>query len=53
MAMGAPADPAALHACAQAGLTRVLHWVPSAGLNVIEAALERWETAIAAFNGEA
>jgi alkanesulfonate monooxygenase SsuD/methylene tetrahydromethanopterin reductase-like flavin-dependent oxidoreductase (luciferase family) len=53
MTIGVPATPQTLERCAEAGLTRVLHWIPSAGRGVVEAALEKWETAIAEFHGEA
>jgi probable F420-dependent oxidoreductase len=53
MAMSVPADPRMLERCAAAGFSRVLHWIPSGGLGVVEPALERWETAIAQFTGEA
>jgi len=52
MAMGVPADPAALEPLQEAGFARVAHWIPSANLGVVEAALERWEAAIAQLNGE-
>jgi alkanesulfonate monooxygenase SsuD/methylene tetrahydromethanopterin reductase-like flavin-dependent oxidoreductase (luciferase family) len=53
MAMGVPADPKTLDVLADAGFQRVVHWIPSANHAVVLAALERWETAIAQFNGEA
>ena len=53
MAMGVPADPKTLDSLADAGFQRVVHWIPSANHEVVLAALERWETAIAQFNGEA
>jgi probable F420-dependent oxidoreductase len=52
MTIGVPADPAVLERCEKAGFRRVLHWIPSAGLGPVEAALERWEAAIAQFTGE-
>ena len=39
--------------CTTLGASRVVHWVPSGGLSVVEADLERWEAAIAEFTGEA
>jgi hypothetical protein len=52
MAMGVPADPAALAPLQEAGFVRVAHWIPSSNRSVVEAALERWEAAIAQLNGE-
>ncbi|HWF56377.1 MAG TPA: LLM class F420-dependent oxidoreductase [Solirubrobacteraceae bacterium] len=52
MAMGVPPKPEVLQQCADAGFRRVLMWLPSGGLNVVEAALEKWELAIAEFVGE-
>jgi hypothetical protein len=52
MAMGVPADPAALEPLQEAGFARVAHWIPSANRSVVEASLERWEAAIAQLNGE-
>jgi probable F420-dependent oxidoreductase len=53
MAMGVPADPSALETLEKAGFARVVHWIPSGNLAVVEAALERWESAVAQHNGEA
>jgi len=53
MMMGVPADAAVLEQLQKAGCRRVVHWIPSAGLAKVEAALERWESAIAELNGEA
>ena len=50
--MSAPADPAVLERCLEAGVQRVVRWVPSAGRSRIEQALERWETAVAELYGE-
>ncbi|HET9154342.1 MAG TPA: LLM class F420-dependent oxidoreductase [Solirubrobacterales bacterium] len=52
MAMGAPAKPAELERLAEAGCRRVVRWVPSAGRSVVEAALDRWEKAVAELHGE-
>ncbi|HZE06723.1 MAG TPA: TIGR03619 family F420-dependent LLM class oxidoreductase [Solirubrobacteraceae bacterium] len=52
MAMGVPADAAALAPLAAAGFARVVHWIPSGNRAVVEAALDRWESAIAQLNGE-
>jgi probable F420-dependent oxidoreductase len=47
MAMGVPADPAVFERCERLGMIRVVHWLPSNGQGSVEAALERWEAAIA------
>ena len=52
MAMSVPADPKVLEKCLEAGMRRVLHWIPSGGLGVVEPALERWERAIGELTGE-
>jgi probable F420-dependent oxidoreductase len=51
--MGVPAKAAALETLAEAGVARVVHWIPSANGSALEAGLERWEAAIAELNGEA
>jgi probable F420-dependent oxidoreductase len=51
MVMSAPADPAVLERCERLGVARLLYWLPSNGQGPIEAALERWESAIAEFLG--
>jgi probable F420-dependent oxidoreductase len=51
MAMGVPADAAVLARCEELGLTRVTHWLPSHGAGPVQAALERWEAAIAELSG--
>jgi probable F420-dependent oxidoreductase len=50
--MGAPAKPKVLDELEQAGVRRVVRWIPSAGLAPVERALERWEDAIAELHGE-
>jgi probable F420-dependent oxidoreductase len=52
MVISAPAKPAELERLRQAGCRRAVRWVPSAGRDVVEAALERWEAAIAELTGE-
>jgi hypothetical protein len=52
LAMGVPADPAALQPLREAGFRRVVHWIPSGNLSLVQRALERWEAAIAQLNGE-
>jgi probable F420-dependent oxidoreductase len=49
--MGAPADPKVLEGLAELGVTRVLTWLPSTPRGPIEAALEKWEAAIADLHG--
>jgi probable F420-dependent oxidoreductase len=51
--MGVPADPAVLEAYATAGFERAVHWLPSAGTGPVERELQKFETAIAEFTGEA
>jgi probable F420-dependent oxidoreductase len=53
MAMGVPAQASALEPLVNAGFQRAVHWIPSGNLSTVEAALERWETAIAEVTGEA
>jgi probable F420-dependent oxidoreductase len=53
MAMGVPPSASALEPLVQAGFQRVVHWIPSGNRAVVEAALERWEAAIAELHGEA
>jgi probable F420-dependent oxidoreductase len=53
MAMGVPADPAALQTLLDAGFRRAVHWIPSGNRAVVEPALARWESAIAQVTGEA
>jgi probable F420-dependent oxidoreductase len=50
--LGMPADPRELERVRDAGARRALHWLPSGGRSTVEAALERWESAIAQLNGE-
>jgi probable F420-dependent oxidoreductase len=50
-AMGVPADPSHLERAEQQGLTRVVHWLPSAGRAPVERALEQWQNAILEFTG--
>ena len=53
MVMGVPATSGVLERLRDAGARRVVHWIVSGNQSVVEAALERWETAIAELNGEA
>jgi probable F420-dependent oxidoreductase len=50
--MGVPADPHELERCRQAGVARVVHWLPSANRGRVERALEHFEDAFAEINGE-
>jgi hypothetical protein len=52
MVMGVPAKAAVLDELQQAGVRRVVRWIPSAGRGPVERALERWEDAIAELHGE-
>jgi probable F420-dependent oxidoreductase len=50
--LGVPPDPAVLARLFEGGIRRAAHWLPSGGRSHVERALERWEAAIADFNGE-
>ena len=50
--MGAPAKPAVLEQFEQAGIRRLVRWIPSAAAGPVQSALERWEGAIAELYGE-
>jgi len=52
MVMGVPADPRALEPFERVGFRRVLHWLPSAPRGPVEAALDRFEAAVAELHGE-
>jgi probable F420-dependent oxidoreductase len=53
MVMGVPPDPAVLDDLQAGGCRRAVHWIPSANLDRVQRALERWESAIAELTGEA
>jgi probable F420-dependent oxidoreductase len=50
--IGVPADPRAIERAHDAGVRRAARWLPSGGRSHVERARERWESAIADFNGE-
>ena len=50
--IGMPADAKAIERARAGGVQRALRWLPSGGRSHVEQALERWEAAIAEFNGE-
>jgi len=50
--IGAPADPQVLERYEAAGVRRCIHWVPSAASGAVEAAMERFEAAVAELHGE-
>ena len=52
MVMGVPADAKVLEQYAAAGFARAVHWLPSARRGPVEQALDRYEAAVAEFNGE-
>jgi len=52
MVMGVPAEAKVLEAYAAAGFRRAVHWLPSAARGPVERALDRYEDAVAEFNGE-
>ncbi len=51
MVMGCPADPRELERFEQAGIRRVVHWLPSAGYGPVQRALDAWESTIADVHG--
>jgi probable F420-dependent oxidoreductase len=53
MAVGVPARAESLERLHAAGFRRAVHWIPSGGRAVVEAACEKWERAIAELTGEA
>jgi hypothetical protein len=50
--IGIPADARVIDEMERAGVSRVVHWVPSGGRSVIQRALERFEAAVAEAHGE-
>jgi probable F420-dependent oxidoreductase len=50
-AIGVPADPKELERLRDAGVRRAVRWLPTGPRGPVEAALERWEEAIAEFTG--
>jgi probable F420-dependent oxidoreductase len=50
--LGMAPDPKAIERVHDAGVRRAAHWLPSGSRGHVERALERWEAAIADFNGE-
>ena len=50
--MGVPADPKVFEELERAGVSRVVHWLPPVRRGPLERALDRYETALAAFHGE-
>lgn len=50
--LNVPSDPKVLESLAEAGVRRAAQWLPTGGRSHVEKALERWEAAIAQFNGE-
>jgi probable F420-dependent oxidoreductase len=52
MVMGIPASAKALEIYAAAGFQRAVHWLPSAQRGPVERALDRFEAAVAEYNGE-
>jgi alkanesulfonate monooxygenase SsuD/methylene tetrahydromethanopterin reductase-like flavin-dependent oxidoreductase (luciferase family) len=47
-----PADASVLASLEDAGITRVVRWIPSAGRSRVEEALDRYEAAVAEAHGE-
>jgi probable F420-dependent oxidoreductase len=50
--MSVPADPKVLEECEKAGVSRVMPWLPSAGLARIEREMDTFEKALADVHGE-
>ncbi|WP_220505856.1 LLM class F420-dependent oxidoreductase [Microbispora sp. H10830] len=50
--LSAPADPDALERCEKAGVARVMAWLPSAGYDWIQRAMDAFENALADLHGE-
>lgn len=50
--MGVPADARVIAEFEEAGFRRVIHWLPSAGRGPVEAALDKFEAALADAHGE-
>ena len=51
--LGVPADAGEIERVYEAGARRAVHWLRSGSRSVVEPELERWEAAIADFNGNA
>ncbi len=49
---GVPADAAALAQYEEAGIDRVVHWLPAAQRGLVERALEGFEDAVRELRGE-
>lgn len=52
MVMGVPADARVIASYEEAGFRRVIHWLPSAGRGPVEAAMDKFESAVAEAHGE-
>ncbi|ETK34005.1 LLM class F420-dependent oxidoreductase [Microbispora sp. ATCC PTA-5024] len=52
MLLSVPSDPRVLEECEKAGVSRVMAWLPSAGLGRIERAMDAFEEALADYRGE-
>ena len=52
MVMGVPADAQVIAEYEAAGFRRAVHWLPSAGRGPVEAALDKFEAAVAKAHGE-
>jgi probable F420-dependent oxidoreductase len=52
MVMGVPADARVIAEYEAAGFRRAIHWLPSAGRGPVEAALDKYEAAVALARGE-
>lgn len=50
--LAVPADPGALERCEEAGVARVMAWLPSAGYDRVQREMDAFETALAEAHGE-
>jgi probable F420-dependent oxidoreductase len=51
MVMGVPNDPIVIERYEEAGVRRLVHWLPSGHRSVVERELDAWETAVAYVHG--
>src|SRR4051812_26079037 len=51
MVMGVPNDPRVIETYEEAGMRRLVHWLPSGHRSVVERELDAWEAAVAEVHG--